>query len=207
MGYCGHYICDTDIDNWPSGMTDAEKEAAIRAAEEIIEAALGTQYYPKPFDIRINGNGKNRIFLPLKANILTVSHVYIYGVELEPSWYAFDHNSIYISPESAATDVELDYLLSEVEAEGIFPRGYNNIRIIGTYGQSPVPQWIKDCVIMLVKDKNDPSLYTHYLQSESIGKYSYNMGSDYLKGKLTGIKEVDDLIKLFRRGKPIMMTP
>jgi len=210
MAATGHYITDADIDNWPSGATDGEQQAVIDYAEQVLEAALHTQYWNKPFDIKINGNDKNRLFLPLKANIVTVSKIEVWGIDLDPSWWSFDESSVFISPESGAADVELNYRLDEIEAEGIFPNGYNNIRIIGTYGAATVPAWIKEAAKILARHKNDPTLYTSYLAgSESIGNYSYSIagGATGLDSYKTGIKEVDDLIRLFRKGKPIIMAP
>lgn len=209
MSYCGNYICDTDISNWPSGTTDAQKEAAIRRAEEIIEAILHTHYYPKAFDIELNGNNKNRLFIPLKANVLTVTAVYVWGELLDPTWYTWDVNSIYINVSSGigVSNIELAYRLSEIEVDGLFPHGYNNIHILGTYGSATVPQWIKDLAKILVQDINDPSLYTHYLKSETIGNYSYSMGGVYDVKGVTGIKEADDLLRLFKRGKCLIMAP
>jgi hypothetical protein len=208
VGATGHYISDLDIDNWPSGATDLEEQAVIDTAEAILDAALHTHYYPKPFDLRLNGNGQNRIFLPLKANILTVTYVSLWGELVDPSFYAFDNNSIYVNPESGAGDAELSYLLSEFSQYAIFPRGYNNVRVKGTCGPASVPAWVKAVAVMLARDQNDPTLYTHYLESESIGRYSYKIGAELAQAKgLTGLKEADDIIKLFRRGKSILMAP
>lgn len=208
MPYSGHYISDSDIDNWSSGTTDAEKQAAIETAEAILDAALGTHYYSKAFDIKINGNDQNRLFLPLKGNILSVSEVSLWGLAMDSSYYAFDANSIFISPESGAADVELDYLLRRVISFALFPRGFNNVRIKGTYGAASIPAWAKQVAKILVRDMNDPTLYTHYLQSESIGNYSYTIGKQLADAKgLTGIKEADDIIKLFRRKKAVVMAP
>lgn len=204
MGYEGHYISADDIENWPSGTSEEEKEAAIKLAEEVLEACLGRSYYPKDFDVKINGNGKNRLFIPLPEPIITVDLIEVWGVELDSAYWAFDSSSVFISPESGASEVEIEYFL-KTEQGALFPWGYNNIRIKGTCG-SEVPEWIKEVARILVEDKNDPTLYTHYLKSESIGNYSYTMGDSYAK-TLTGIKEADDIIRLFRRKTPIFMAP
>ena len=44
MPYSGNYISDSDIGNWPSGTTDAEKQEAIEVAEARLEAALKRSY-------------------------------------------------------------------------------------------------------------------------------------------------------------------
>lgn len=212
MPYSGHYISDVDVTNWQSGTSDAEKQAAIETAEAILERALGVHYYPKAFDIKINGNGKYRLFLPLASNILTVTSIHVGGIELDDTWWTWDANSVFIDLSTSGAGVgnpELEYLLSSVTSEGIFPRGYNNIRIVGTCGPAAVPAWIKKVARILVEAVNDPSLYTAYiLGSESIGTYSYSTGSGAgLPTYKTGIKEADEIIHLFRRKKIVIMAP
>ena len=208
MPYTGWYISDSDILNWPSGTTDAEKQAVIETAEAIVEAALKVFYRPKAFDISLNGNDQNRLFLPLPANVLTVTEVRVHGQVLDSADWTFDKNSVFINIGSGGTDVEIRYLLDQFSTLALFPRGFNNIRIKGTYGAAAVPAWIKEAVKIVAMDHNDPTLYTHYLASESIGGYSYSITSELagLTG-MTGIKEADDLIKLFRRKKGIFMAP
>jgi hypothetical protein len=208
MPFTGFYISDSDITNWPSGTTDAEKQAVIETAEAIVEAALKVHYRPLAFDVRLNGNAQNRIFLPLTANILTVTLVQVHGLTVDSADYTFDKNSVFINVGSGASDVEVSYLLDQFASGSLFPRGYNNIRIRGTYGASVVPAWIKEVCKIVASDHNDPSLYTHYLASESIGGYSYSITSELagLTG-MTGIKEADDVIKLFRRKKGMFMAP
>jgi hypothetical protein len=204
---CGHYICADDIENWPSGTEDDEKLATIEKMEALIEKVTKTHFYPKTFDIAINGNNKNRLFLPLSANILSVTAVYLYGILMDSSWYAWDHNSIFINPD-AQTDVELAYRLHRVEAAALFPHGYNNVRVIGLYGEADVPSWVKQVAGILIEDHNDPHIYAHaMLQSERIGNYAYSMGSAGLAEYPTGVVEADKWLRRFRRGKAIIMAP
>ena len=209
MPYQGNYINDSQIPNWPSGTTDAEKQEAIEVAEARLEAALQRSYYPKPLVIKINGNGKNRIFLPIREKIMSISSVRISGVVLDASWYTFDGASVFIDLSTSGSgpfSPELEYLLSETETEVIFPRGYNNIWIDGTCG-SPVPAWAKRAARMLVEYMNDPTLYTNYLMgSESISKYSYSFSGPATLYK-TGIREIDELIRPFCGKKAIILAP
>ena len=150
MSYSGNYISDTDIDNWPSGTTDADKEALIKYVEQLIEKILGRPFYSKSFDIEINGNDESRIFPPLHANILTVTSVRVNGLVMDDSWYACDENSVYIDLTVSGAgigDPELVYNLTRVEEIGLFPRGYNNIRIQGTYGSTTVRSRSRNSVL------------------------------------------------------------
>jgi len=209
MPYTGNYISDTDIATWPSGTSDAEKQADIERAEAIFEAAVGRAYRPKPFDIYLNGNGENRLFIPLHSPIVTITAVYIFDILLDASLYSYDSASLYLDlGSSGAAGATLLYW-EEIAEGDLFPRGKNNIRIKGTCGQGAAPSWAKDVVKIIVDQKNDPSLYTEYkLGSESIGSYSYS-GSAGTNDKAykTGIEEADKIIRLFARKKVIIITP
>jgi len=136
---CGDYLCAGHIDNWPSGITTEEQQEIIDKVEQIIDKVTETKWATEAFDIKLNGNGKNRLFLPLETDILTVTNVYISCIELDSSWYTWDVNSIYLDPCTSGTgslSPELYYKLGEAMERGIFPRGYNNIWVIGTMGES-----------------------------------------------------------------------
>jgi hypothetical protein len=206
---CGNYICADDVDNWSPGTTDEEKLAIIQKMEGLMERAAGTHFYAKAFDVRVNGNDKNRLFLPLGADILAVSLISVWDIELETFYYTWNAQSVFIDLTGIGlTDLELRYKLSQVEARGIFPHGYNNVRVVGLYGKDPVPAWAKQVATILVRDHNDPRLYQHAtLQSESIGNYSYSLGSGGIAQYPTGVVEADKWLRLFGRGKMIMGAP
>lgn len=208
MPYTGHYISETDVTNWPAGTTAAQKQEAIEAAEAIVEQVLGRHFYSKALDLSLNGNDKNRIFLGLNAPLLTVTTVHVFNLLMDATWYAFDIDSLYVNLD-AQTGVELQYLLSETSAQGIFPRGFNNIRVVGTYGETTVPSWIKRAVRIFVEAMNDPSSYVINMQSETIGRYSYSLAAELASAEgLTGVAEVDSILKLFRSEKmPFIMAP
>ena len=95
---CGCYLCAGHVDNWPSGITAEEQQEIIDKVEQIIDKVTATKWCTEAFDIKLNGNNKNRLFLPLATDILTVTHVYIDCIELDTSWYTWDINSIYLDP-------------------------------------------------------------------------------------------------------------
>lgn len=202
----GNYIDPADVSNWPSGYTDEMKAEDIARIEELVEKTLKTFFYTKALDIKLNGNNKDRIFLPVEANILTVSKVFVNGVELAASWYTWDHSSVFIdltTSGSGSLDPELSYMLRETSIGGLFPAGFDNIRIKGTYGYSSVPENIKKLCIILVEYESDPDLYTTWLyDSEKIGDYSYSKGASG-KGipSIFGIWEADRIAVSYRRQK------
>ena len=210
---CGDYLCAGHIDNWPSGITAEEQQQIIAKVEQIIDKVTETTWGGEAFDIKLNGNGKNRLFIPLKADMLTVTHVYISCVELDSSWYTWDVNSIYLDPcvsGSGSLSPELYYKLGEVMERGIFPRGYNNIWVIGTMGElGAVPEAIKQAAVILAKWENDPTLYTYMglKKSEKIGDYAYTNLTTSEEDILTGIMEADTFLRLYVKRKPIVLAP
>ncbi len=215
MPYSGNYISDTDVDNWPSGTTEAEKQAVIETAEATLDAVLGAPRYQKDFDIKVNGNGKNRLFIPLNARIQSVSLIEVNGTELDAVYWDFDGASVYIDMTSSGAGGNLGperlYLLYEADQEGIFPRGYNNIRVVGKYGET-VPAWAEKAAVLLAEAQNDGTLYPRMINGgETIGKYSYHLNKAEGNSRpvfITGIREVDDLIRPFVGKKKItIMAP
>ena len=95
---CGDYLCAGHVDNWPSGISEEEQWEIITKVEQLIDKVTETKWGGEAFDIKLNGNNKNRLFIPLEADILTVTNVYISCVELDSSWYTWDVNSIYLDP-------------------------------------------------------------------------------------------------------------
>jgi len=203
----GNYIDPADINNWPSGSTPEEQAEAILEVEQLVEKTLGTHFYNKAFDHKVNGNGKNRLFLGLEASILTVTQIKVNGLEIDESWWTNDRVSVFIDltvSGSSILDPEYAYMMSQTGGSGIFPRGYENIRIKGTYGYTVVPQPIKKLCIILVQHDNDESLYTSYLMdSEKIGDYSYKIsaGATAKIPVIFGIWEADRIAVRYRRQK------
>ena len=87
--------------------------------------------------------------------------------------------------------------------EVLFPDGVSNIKVTGTYGWTTCPAAIKQAVVMLCRNRNDPTLYTVYggFSSEKLGDYSYTINKKKL---VSGIEEVDKLLEGYIRKKPMM---
>lgn len=212
----GNYIDPSDITNWPSGCEAACQAEWISFVEESIEKIVGTWFYEKAFDIEINGNNKNRLNVPLYADIITVTHIYICNVELNPTWYDWDENSVFLDlcgSGIVSGSAELYWILGQHTEAGLFPHGDNNIRIIGTAGQVNHPVMVKKAALWFVEAINDGVLDTAVIgifKSEKIGDYSYTKGlTGYTKGGVyTGIGKVDAIIRhLIKQKKTVIMAP
>ncbi len=367
----GCYLHEDDIDNWPAGYTEAQKQAIIDKVEQIIDKVTGTHWCATAFDIKLNGNNKNRLFIPLETDILSVTGIFINCVELDSSWWTYDINSVFLDPcigdsmwgsnaiqdgdfydwkvsapttdlyywvETIAgtstvnrdtaqvqvgnycvrldidavpsqagfsqkfslyhnrdyrfffkylnsiagataefllynadlnvslaadgtwtagqvyvelanvlawTDYSLEFtshadfanyelylgnfaaassslyfdnvgiLTAGIAAiasdltEGIFPRGFNNVQVIGTHGESSVPKAIKQAGIAFAKWENDPASEAAMglMKSEKIGDYSYTNMITAEEDVLTGIDKVDMYLRHYIKRKAILMAP
>ena len=194
----GNYIVESDIDNWPDGMEESAKQEIIDGVEQLVEHITKDYFYAKAFDFKYNGNKKNRLYLPIKQKILSVTAVYINEIELTSTEWDYDENSVFASITSTEIDpIEL------AESDKLFPRGHNNINIVGTLGWLACPYLIKQACIVLARVENDDTLYdTYYFQSERLGEYSYTQA-----GKSnTGIPEVDRKLDRYINRRPIITT-
>ena len=135
MSAIGNYISDSDVSNWAGGATDAEKQRVIDRVEEIVERVTKDIFYEKRFDIKINGNGKSRIFPPIRPRILSVTEVRILDTVLDSSWYTHNDFSVYLDLDTNSGELAEKYwLLGRSEEGALFPCGIGNIRIKGTMG-------------------------------------------------------------------------
>lgn len=218
MAEAGCYLTEGMVTNWGTA-TPAEIKAIIDKVEQWIDKVTGTIWCETELDIELNGNGKNRLFLPLETDILTVTNVYIDCIEIPSSWYTWDVNSVYLDPCASGNgmlDPELYYKVAEAAGRGIFVRGYNNIRVVGTMGEillanvpDDIPELIKQAAVILASWENDPSGYATLglFKSEKIGDYSYTAAITAEEDILTGVMEADMRLRPYVKRKAILMAP
>ena len=193
-----NYIQISDVDNWPDGMSDPDKQEVIDGVEQAVERITKDYFYEKAFDTKLNGNDKGRIFLSIRQIILSVTAVYVNDEALADTEWDYDEDSVFASLD--ATEIDPIVLL---ERRRLFPRGHNNIRIVGTLGWSACPYSVKQACIILAKAENDDDLYqTYHFKSEKLGEYSYSRdGKNY-----TGIPEADTKLDKYINRRPILAT-
>jgi len=154
----------------------------------MVERVTGDYFYEKVLDIKLDGNGKNRIFPSLRPDILSVTNIYVNEIELSSSIWDYDKDSVFFS-------------VSAFETNGVFPVGKNNIRIKGTLGWEDCPKAIEQACIILCRYENDSTLYTKYYKgTEKLGDFSYSTSEK----PLAGIREADVLIRSYVRKKPMI---
>ena len=186
------------------GSSTAERQAVINRAEQLIEKLTKDYFYSKAFVVYRDGNGCDWLPLGLQPDILTVTEITVYGIVLETTWYTNDVNDVYLDPESATGGIDdAELLLRMGHKQGLFSKGLSNIKITGTYGWTTCPPAISQAAVILCRYENDETLYTKYedVESDKLDDASYSRGS---KRFMTGIHEADNLIRNYKRLKPIL---
>ena len=200
MGAFGNYIVqESDVDNWPAGTELDAQLTIIKQAESLIEHLTHDFFYVKDFDVLLDGNGKDQLTLGLMPDILSVTQILIAEEELDADLWRYDTDAVYYNPGLFEGDPEVPYVL--------FPKGTRNIEAIGTYGWTTCPFAIKKAAMILCQVENDPTLYSHYndFMSERLGDASISLGTKtFGRAFISGITEVDKLIRQYIRNKPMM---
>jgi len=188
-----------------SGSSESDRQEVIDRAEQLVERITKDYFYAKDFAVYRDGNNKDRLFIGLVPDMLSVTEILISGVELTYSWWTYDINSVYLDPEAEtllAGDMAELHLRLKYERR-LFPQGMGNIKITGTYGWSACPVAIKKAVIILCRYENNATLYTKYddFTSERLGDQAQSRG---VKRFLTGVQEADRLLRNYIRRKPML---
>ena len=78
----GNYITEDDIDNFPDDSTVAERQEIIDEVEAQVERITKDYFCPKTFHDFLDGNGRDRLFLPIRQKILSINYMAISKVEV-----------------------------------------------------------------------------------------------------------------------------
>jgi len=103
----------------------------------------------------------------------------------------FDDISIKHKEGAGVSDPEYLYRMRTKGA--LFPRGYSNVRVVGTYGWATTPEAVKQAAVIFCEAENDPTLYPKTFKSEKIGDYSYTKADEFKW--VTGIYNADLLLQ------------
>lgn len=178
----GNYLLKTAIDFWPDGWEDTRKDALIVKWEQIVERVTGDIFYEDTRTVLLDGNDKPRLALPNLPCLLSVTSLKIGDWELVASEYTF--STVELGLEVEETELEIEF--------PIFPRGFKNIELSGTFGWATTPEAIIDAVKILVEADIYP-------ERHEFVDYVREVAGDMTQGKpivrrLTGILEADRLL-------------
>lgn len=194
-----------DVTNFPDTYDADDKREAVDLEEEKIEKLTKDFFYSAAFDIKMNGNGKSKLFLNFQPDILTVTAVYVWEITIDSVLWTYDTRSVFLDLDSAGGGwADFRALLKEWGENVLFPRGMKNVRIVGTRGWSSCPREIRQAASMMVMDRFDETLYDHWREGQFGigGDVSYNNP----KRILTGIMAVDRILDRNTRRRPSLST-
>jgi len=184
---------EQEVSNWPAAWEAAQKRRLVEEVEALVEKITHDYFYEKAFVAESDGNSKDRLFLGLMPDILSVTSIEVYGVSMDPLFWTCDKNSVHIS-HIAVSQAEFKHLLRETGVYRLFPRGIKNIRVTGACGASSCPHDIRRAVVMMIEDIHNPILHSHWIKgSESIGGGDFRYTNP--EKVYTGIIAVDRILK------------
>lgn len=170
--------------------TDDELTRYERYARELIERFTRTHFDRYTATISVSGSGTQLLILPdWLATLTTIA----FDGEDVTSTYTFKLGGYALYCEDT-----------------VFPRGFRNITITGLWGRyKEVPEAVKEAVVELVKDCQDPSrTEKNFIRSERLGDYSYTRArSGGESGRTTGNLRADELLKNFVVSRPLFSSP
>lgn len=105
----------------------------------------------------------------------------------------FDDLAIQHKEGAGVSDPE--YLYRMRMRRALFPRGYSNVRVVGTCGWATTPEAVKQACIIICEWENDPTSHDKYFVAEKIGDYSYKLGTGFKW--VTGIYDADLLLQSY----------
>lgn len=195
----------SDVSNWPSAYVAFQKKEKVDDAEEQIERITRDYFYANSFDVKLNGNGKDRIFFHFQSSILSVTSILVFGISIDSDLYTFDERSVFLDMTTAtASWAEWRALKKELSTEVLFPAGDKNIQIQGTRGWSSCPGEIRKCAKIIIEDEFDETLYDHWREGV------LSVGGDYRyqnpRRIHTGIMKADVILSRYIRKRPTLAT-
>jgi len=211
------------------GHTDAELQTILDRAEEIIDKGTNNKFIVFADTVFADGKDTQFMFLPQDANF---KHPIVTVTSLQE--VDFDQSEVLtVLTELIDYQIEAHYirlndshptrLRQFVSGERIFFKGTRNYKIVGTFGRTPIPEGIKQAVLML------SVIYTLGEGSVGFGDASgdrskiqeswtdytvtHGSGADANKRRIEGIPNITGYLEIDRLLEPhinysdIMMLP
>jgi len=194
-----------DVSNFPTAYEVYDKHDIVAEEEENIERITKDFFYAKAFDINLNGNGQDQIFFNFLQDCLTASALNISDVSIDSDVWTFNKRSVYLDTSTAIGSLaEYRHLLKTLETTVLFPKGLQNINIVGTKGWSICPSEVRKACKMMIEDRFDTTLYDHWRE----GSLSIGGDINYQNPRVihTGIMKVDQILARYIRRRVSFRT-
>lgn len=219
----GNYATNTDLTTFKvdgsvidlSEYTTAEMDAAINRSESYIEYVCSDIFYSKTETMKFDGNGNFKLFfMPQSAfallTVTTCKEVDIDGTVLdtfveETDFIKYDY---YVETSRSYPN---DSARRGVTRGGRWPKGQQNIEIVGTWGRSSVPEDIKYITTLLTIERLKPGTtkqtardVKQVVWSDFTVTFTGNSDTE----NLTGFIEVDRILEKYVNTAPMFfVTP
>jgi len=198
-----------------SAFSDAELQACLDEAEELVEKITGTRYWESNETWYLDGQDSHYLrFTPIigypllsATELLEVDEN---GAEIE-EWVEnedFVNNGHYL----LAVDVDDSARVGTIVSNGYFPAGVKNFKLTGVWGEcrtADVPEALKRVIKLLALETVAPGLTgasKSDVQSEEWPDYkvSYRSGSEKV-ATATGFKELDRILHRYTAGAAMFL--
>ena len=218
-GVSGNYIDKSDLQRYGVSLgshTDTSILEFIQTAEALVERYTKTRFYSGTLTLYLDGKGSSRLWFAPTTHLkgLTITSVDIWDRDDGVSEESLD------TPDDFILHASGEYLLrtgggsTKRLTEGdpyylIWPTGEENIKVIGTFGESAVPSPIKWVCALLVAKRIDTD-FVGLHEKTSIRWPDYGetrVTSGRRLPAITGNPNIDMILSAYKRGALMFGAP
>tara|TARA_R110002020_G_scaffold123580_12_gene280272 strand:- start:1415 stop:2116 length:702 start_codon:yes stop_codon:yes gene_type:complete len=211
----GNYAVNADVSGFKidgstvdlTQYTSAEITAEILFAETMIEEICEDIFYSKTETNTFDGTGNVKLFFmpKIKYRLLTVTALKELDLDGSTVLDTYTENTDYkkypFYVETART-YSGDSPRRRFGTGGIWPKGQNNIQVIGAWGRASVPAEIKRATILLTLERLKPGSTNQTpadVMQSGWGDFqiTFKSGSGLVSGQETGLVEVDRMLRRY----------
>lgn len=150
-----------------------------------------------PVEKRVDGTGKDTIWMPKTIITLTMIRIYASGT----NYTEYTPDNFNVKDRYISWNIYSDlYDSSRLRVEN-FPEGKSNLGVLGIWGFATVPTPIEYLQGRIIEKMLTDEGFTNKIKSERMGDYSVtNIEGNPEEGAITGDKELDLIIDQYTRG-------
>lgn len=188
------FLNELDYNNLASS-EQAEIQALIEAASQLIEAYCGRVFAAADYTEKQDGAGREFIIID-NPPIISLSSV---GFISPSDGTTETVDDAYFDYKSEIGEIQWKPSASSgSQYEGCFFEGFRNIVVSYRGGYETIPYPIQRATADLVKVMFDPSLNSQAIEKEKLGEYFYQLNADKIGPMLSDQNKILRLYKLYR---------
>lgn len=211
----GNYASNSDVTGFKvdgstvdlTQYTSAEITTEIDFAEAIIEEICEDTFYAKTATHTFDGTGNVKLFFipKVKDRLLTVTTLKELDLDGTTVLDTFVENKDYKRYPfyiETARSFSGDSPRRRFGTGGVWPKGQNNIQVVGTWGHSTTPAEIKRATILLTLERLKPGSTNQTpgdVTQSGWGDFqvTFKSGQGVVSGQETGLVEVDRMLRRY----------